>query len=169
MQQQLNLQRESTREISREFIEEKRPRIQIVVTRVDIVDTGLVVYVDFDNVGFADAEDVFTFFVIKSVDSPQETLSVKIANVHKITSSRGLNQVYELRAAKGTDLTCHVGITYTWRIKNLFYFDQKFFGFSYQEKPEKYRIHLLLQRDIQKLWQWSVPDPLPDSLVFREK
>ena len=113
----------------------------------------MVVYIDFDNGGFSDVEDVFTFVLVKAVDTPSETLYVNFLKGPKITKARGRNEAYKLPVSKRIHLTCHVGVGYTWKIKNLRYLDEKFFRFTYQKEPEKYRIHVLMEKDIQKLWR----------------
>jgi predicted nucleic acid-binding Zn ribbon protein len=152
-QAQLDLQARSAEEMSIKFIEEKRPRVQIVGTKIDIIEDGLILYIDLDNHGFVDAEDVFTFILVKPLESPTETLYVNFLRVHSIMAGpRGQNVAYELAIPKGPDLTCHVGVGYAWKMKNLQYLDEKYFRFTYQKEPEKYRIHVLTQQDIVELW-----------------
>jgi len=153
-QEQLSLQRKSIEEISKEFVEDKRPRIEIIATKIDLTDTTTVLYVDMNNTGFADAEDVLTFSLLKYVDLPNDTVKSVYTRVLKITKARGNNQVWELRELKRVNLTCLIKARYHWAIQNLDYMDKKYFRFTYEKESEKYsRIQILNDEQIQQLWK----------------
>jgi predicted nucleic acid-binding Zn ribbon protein len=154
MQEQLNLQRKSIEELSKEFIEEKRPRIEIRPTKIDLSDTTMLLYVDIDNTGFADAEDVFIYVVLKYEDEPKDTLAVKVSRISKITKARALTEDWFLILLHRANLTCLIEVRYTWVIQNRNYIDPKYFQFIYDKELEKYnRISVLTKEQIERLWE----------------
>ena len=152
-QEQLNLQRKSAEELSREFIEEKRPRIDIIPTTTELTDTSLLVHVDFRNTGFADAEDLLLYAVLKYEDTPGDTLASDLTRIAKITKSRYLTEGYLASASRRVNLTLFVEARYTWTINDLNYKDSKYFRLPYDEQLGGYRIYLLDEDDIEKLWR----------------
>jgi len=153
-QEQLSLQRKSVEEISKEFVEENRPRIEIIATKIDLTDTTTVLYVDFENTGFADAEDISIYLVLKYVDSPNDTIVSPTVRYSKITKARRRTQIFPIWGVKRIDLTCLIEARYRWTIQNLDYMDKKYFLFTYEKESEKYsRIQILNDEQIQELWK----------------
>ncbi|KPL01169.1 MAG: hypothetical protein AMJ91_01025 [candidate division Zixibacteria bacterium SM23_73_3] len=153
MQEQLNLQRKSVEELSKQFIEEKRPRIEIIPTKIDVEDTSLLLYVDFENRGFADAEDLLLYVVLKYEDAPKDTLAVDLARVSKITKARRLTQTYSVSISKKVNLICLIEVRYTWTIQNLEYKRKKYFHFPYDKDIGKYRRLVLDEEQVKELWK----------------
>jgi len=153
MQEQLQLQRESIEQLSKEFIEEKRPRIEIIPTKIELIDTSLLLYVDFHNTGFADAEDLLLYAVVKYKDAPTDTLAFDLTRIPKITKVRPLTQRYLASISKRANLICLIEVRYTWAIQNLNYKRKRYFSFPYDEKLEEYKIYLLAEDQVEELWE----------------
>jgi hypothetical protein len=126
-QKQLNLQRKSVEEISKEFMEEKCPRIEIIATKIDLTDTTTTLYFNFANNGFADAESILIYLALKYVDSPNDTIKFHTVRLSKITKARSVNQPWVLSKLKRSDLTCSVEAGYRWTIQNSNYTDKQYF------------------------------------------
>jgi len=152
MQEQLNLQRKSIEELSKEFIEEKRPRIEIVPTKIVLTDTGSVLYVDFQNTGFSDAEDILLYIALKYKNAPKDTLVSNLFHVSKITKAVKLAHYWLLPPLKRINLTCLIEVRYSWTIQNANYKEPKHFLFIYDKESEEYRIHGLIDEQIKELW-----------------
>ncbi len=151
-QAQLDLQRKSIEEISKQYTEEKRPRIEVIPTKIDLADTSMFLYVQVVNTGFADAEDISLYIVLKYENSPKETLSVDLARISKITNAKPYIQRLSLTLTKRTNLTCYIEAKYTWSIQNINYREKKYFHFMYEKEKQKYNIHILNYEQIQDLW-----------------
>jgi hypothetical protein len=153
MREQLDLQKHSVRELSEQFIEEKRPRIEIIPTRVDVGDTSILVYVDFRNTGFADAEDLLLYIVLKYEDTPRDTLAYDFTPISRITKARHLTQPYTALLSRGANLTCFIRARYSWTARNLDLKDEKYFRLPYDKQSKSYRVLVLDEEDIAKLWR----------------
>jgi hypothetical protein len=153
MQEQLKLQRKSVEELSKEFIEEKRPRIEITPAKIVLTDTSLLLYVDFDNTGFADAEDLLLYVVLKYKDTPRDTLAFDLDRVSKITKAKGRTHDWLYPKLKRVNLTCLIEVRYTWAIQNLNYKEKKHFLFIYDKEKQEYRISVLNDQQTKELWE----------------
>jgi hypothetical protein len=109
-------------------------------------------YVDVDNKGYADAEDIFLYLVLKYESTPKETLAVDLARISKITNARPLTQMWSLSLEKKSNLTCFIEARYTWTIQNTNYKEKKYFYFIHEQEPERYRIRILNDVQIKEFW-----------------
>lgn len=154
-QEQLNLQRKSVEELSKKFMEEKRPRIEIATKSIDFIDTGSVASVDFTvqlyNAGFADAEDLIVDLVLKFELSPDDTSFSKVTRIAKLTTARRRNLHWSIQILKPSNLLCLVDVRYTWKIPDLHYQEKRFFRYIYNEEEEKYSIRVLTENQVEKL------------------
>jgi len=153
MQEQLNLQRESVEYVRQQFIEEKRPRIEIHPDTLDLTDTSSVLYVNFKNMGFADAEDLSIYYALKYEQTPRDTLADTLVHVPRITTARGLTLMWSLPALKKVNLTCLIDVRYTWTIRDLNYKMKRHYRFYYDKQRERYGIHVLVGEQIKQLWE----------------
>ena len=80
-----------------EFVEEKRPRIEIATTKIDLTDTNSVFNFRLTNSGFADAEDVLINFFLKYEDSPNDTLAHSPMRLLKISQASPVGPPFDVR------------------------------------------------------------------------
>jgi hypothetical protein len=140
-------------ELSKEFIEEKRPRIEIGRRTIDFTDTNWVLYVDFHNSGQADAEDVSFYVVLKYEHAPKDTLRYFSTRRGKITKGAKFNHVWFLPILKRVNLTCFIEVRYTWAIKNLPFETKEYYRFHYDKEQQRYGSHVLLEEQVKELWE----------------
>ncbi|MGB2698682.1 MAG: zinc ribbon domain-containing protein [Candidatus Zixiibacteriota bacterium] len=152
-QEQLDWQKKSVETLSKGFIEEKRPRLEINTTKIDLQDTSIILYVDFVNKGFADAEDILVYIVLKYMDSPNDTLGYDIDRVSKITKAKPRTWRWGCRLLRRSDLICLIEVRYTWRIVDLNFKENKFYNYVYNQEDEKYGIYTLTGEQIKDLWK----------------
>ncbi|MGB2697994.1 MAG: zinc ribbon domain-containing protein [Candidatus Zixiibacteriota bacterium] len=152
-QEQLNWQKKSVEDLSRQFIEEKRPNIVITLPKIDLTDTSWVFYFDLKNIGFADAEDVLAHFVLKYEDSPDDTIGSDFEGFHKIPKQGITTQMWNVHVLNRVNLTGFVEVRYRWIMQDLDDTEKKFFQYIYKKELEKYRILVLSKEDIDKLWK----------------
>jgi len=143
---------ESAEHRHQQFIEGMRPRVEIATPKIDFTDTISIFYVDFDNMGVADAEDLSIYFVLKYVDEPEYTAYGDTDRIAKLTKASPLNNRWPLRKLKKVNLTCFIKVRYTWTIQNLDYQNEKYYQFIYYEELEKYTPYRLDEAQIKKLW-----------------
>lgn len=152
-QEQLDLEKKSVEQLSKEFIEEKCPRITIAATKIDLTDTNWVLYFDFRNIGFADAEEVLLHFVLKYEDLPNDTIVSDFEGLPNITKAGLLTEILEVPELVRINLTCFVEVRYRWIIQDWSDTRQKYFHYIYNEKEDKYRILVLSKESIEILWK----------------
>ncbi len=161
MQAQVKLSREAI-ELTRtsitkdfmEFIEEKRPRIEIATTKIDISDTSWIFNFRLTNKGFADAEDVLINFFLKYEDTPNDTLVHTPMRLFKISQATPLNQPWVIHGPiKRMNLTCFVEVRYSWIMQDLNYIGKEYFRYIYDEKKGEYNSYILRKDGIGRLWK----------------
>lgn len=153
IREQFDIQKESLRQLSEQFIEEMRPRIEIAPTRVEPTDGGVVLYVTFKNTGFADAQDIQLYVILKYEDTPKDTLAYRMTPIVTITKDMTLTQPYRASLPRKADLTCFIQARYTWEMKSLRYHNQKYLRFPYDKVSNSYRRLVLDKEEIEKLWR----------------
>ena len=146
MQEQLELLR-------KEFIEEKRPRIEIGHREIEFTDTGWVLYVDLHNNGQADAEDLSVYIVVKYEHGPKDTLHQSHERIPKIAKARKITHIVTLPILKRVNLTSLIEVRYTWKIMNLVYEEKKYYRFYYDKEREKHGTRVLLGEQVKELWE----------------
>ncbi len=151
--EQLNLAKKSVEQLSKEFIEEKRPRIIIATTQIDLSDTSWVFYFDFKNIGFADAEDILAHFVLKYEDSHDDTVYSDFEEPPKITKVSVLTQMWSVPVLNRVNLICLVEVRYSWIMQDLNYIEKKFLRYVYDEEGQEYIIRVLSKDGIERLWK----------------
>lgn len=153
IREQLDIQKESLKQLSEQFIEEKRPRIEIILTQVSVEHTDLVLYVDYENTGFADAENLLLCIVLKYQDSPADTIVMPCTRMTKISAARKQSHKWPFSGLRASDLTCLIEARYTWSMRDLDYTDEKYFRLPYDSERKQYGRYLLTEEQIQTLWK----------------
>jgi len=153
MQEELQLQRTSVEQLSQQFVEEKRPRIEIRKPGIVNQDTASLLYSEVYNNGFADAEDILIYTLLKYEDSLEDTLAADITRVAKVTKETSLTNALLLPPLQNRDLTCLIEVRYTWVMRELDYKDKKYFLLRYDKEQNGYQARILADRQIRELWK----------------
>lgn len=128
-QDQLSLQRKSVEYISKQFIEEKRPRLDVNPTKISLTATSMLLYYDVENTGVADAEDISIYFTFKYEDFPKDTLFIDSTTIPGITKDKSVTKTWLYPPPKRTNITCSIEVKYYWTIQSLNYTQKKYYLF----------------------------------------
>jgi len=153
MQDQLTLQIKSAECDKQQFLEGMRPRVEFSTPKIDFTDTCSMFYVDFNNMGVVDAEDLSIYFVLKYEDAPNRTLYSDTTWIDKLTKASPLHKSWTLPVLKKLNLICFIKVRYTWTIQNLDYENEKYYHFFDYNELGKYRVYRLDDAQVKELWK----------------
>lgn len=139
-------------ELSKQFIEEKRPKIEIATPTIEFSDTGLVIHIDIYNEGFADAGDLSIYLMLQYEDFTEDTLAYSLTHVSRLSTARKRSLRWSVGTIEKANLLALADVRYTWVIQNLDYKEKKFFHYIYDERNGKYIIRVLMEEQIEKFW-----------------
>lgn len=152
MRKTIEVEKSKEEVLRKESMEKNRPRIEISSTKVESSDSGLIVYIDVENKGFSDAEDVLVLIICKYPIDPKDSLSQSWIH-QKVTKNRGKNLPFLIPTSYRGNFYALVDVRYSWPLYNIEYKDHKYFHYIFDEDNKKFSIKVMDEISAKKVWK----------------
>ena len=144
------VQKDQSVAVVKDLIEKGRPNVIISFTKVDTLGSGLIAYVDFTNVGGADAVDVKDSVTIKKVRIPKDSL-VGSSEYPEISKNRPVNVSFPIPSYRG-DFLIRIKLKYKWAAYGFPYESEKFYRYFFNNEIKAYQIRLMDNNEVKDRW-----------------
>ncbi|MCI0532282.1 MAG: hypothetical protein L0Y74_10115 [candidate division Zixibacteria bacterium] len=147
----LKLDEVKTKTLKTEMEEKNRPRMEVTSPDADSLRGKFVLFLTFENMGVANADQVIGFVKIRSLPDLADSVVVAI-DYETISKDRGIVQMTPLSDGNWQSFLVRTAFSYKWKLEGKRFDFDKSLLFEWNEKDNNYAVSVLTKEQAGKYW-----------------